>query len=61
MANTSAMTAIDTSRARIVILLAGTVVTELATEEIRACACECAIDESCYSCNDCDDDPECAC
>lgn len=61
MANTSTITAINTSKAKMVILLAGNVITELATDEIRACGCECAIDESCYSCNDCNDEPECAC
>lgn len=61
MAGTSAATAVDTSKAKMVILVAGNVITELAFDELRACACECACDESCYSCNDCDDDPECAC
>lgn len=31
------------------------------SEEIRACACECACDGACYECNDCDDGPDCAC
>mgnify|MGYP005762507791 CR=1 FL=1 len=61
MAKTSTITSLDTREARMVILLAGDVIAELATDEIRACACECAIDESCYSCNDCNDEPECAC
>lgn len=61
MASMRATTAVDTSKARMVILIAGNVITELAADDLRACACECACDESCYSCNDCYDYPECAC
>ena len=32
------------------------------SDEIRACACECACDGACFDCSDCDDSgPDCAC
>lgn len=62
MASTSNATAVDVSKAKMIVLLVGSVVNELALNEVRACACECACDESCYSCHDyCYDDNECAC
>ena len=44
-----------------IILVAGTAITEISSDYIVAGGCECAQDEGCYSCNDCNDSPECAC
>lgn len=47
--------------ATMIILVAGSVITDISSNVIRACGCECACDEGCYSCHDCNDSPECAC
>lgn len=61
MKGENVMTKTATDAAVMIILVAGNVVTDISSNDIRACACECACDESCYSCNDCNDSPECAC
>ena len=46
----------------IILVEGGAVGKDYLSEEIRACACECACDGACYECNDCvDEGPHCAC